>query len=364
MHLLIGGVLLVHALIHALGVAKGFGLAELPALTVPISRGRATLWLAACVLLLAATGLFVTRGRWFFAVAALGALLSQVAIAYSWRDARVGTVVNVALLALAGWGAFAYGPFGLRAEYERRAHALTKVAAPASPITDADLEPLPEPVQRYLRFVGVVGKPHVRGFRATFRGRIRSGPDAPWMELRGEQTNAVEPTVRLFFLDATMKGLPVDGLHAYTPEGAEMRVRLLSLLPVAHGSGVDFSRTETVTVLNDLCLMAPGALVDRRIAWKTIDARTVEATFTRGPHTVRATLLFDARGALVDFWSDDRPALAPDGKTFLRQRWSTPIREHRLQGGLLLPSRGEARYAAPGGDYAYIEFDDLAITML
>lgn len=362
MRLVLATVLLLHALLHGLGFAKGFGLAALPALTVPISRGRAVLWLTAGIVLLVATGLFVTRGRAFFAVAALGLVLSQVAIVLSWRDARVGTVANVVLLLCAVWGAFAFGPFGLRAEYEARARALVPTT-PSTPVAEAELAPLPEPVQRYLRFVGVVGRPHVRAFHATFRGRIRSGPDAPWIELRGEQTNAVEPTVRLFYLDATMKGLPVDGLHAYAPDGARMRVRLLSLLTVADGGGVDFSRTETVTVLNDLCVMAPGALVDRRIAWKTIDARTVEATFTQGPHTVRATLLFDDRGALVDFWSDDRPALAPDGRTFLPQRWSTPIGGYRLQGGLMLASRGEARYAAPGGEYTYIEFDDLTITM-
>ncbi len=361
MRLVIVTVLVLHALLHGLGFAKGFGLAALPALTVPISRGRGVLWLTAGLVLLVAATLFVLRARPFFAVAALGVVLSQIAIVLSFRDARAGTLPNVLLAACAVWGAFSFGPFGLRAEYDARAGALSTSVAP--PITEAELAPLPELVQKYLRFVGVVGRPHVRTFHATFRGRIRSGPDAPWMELRGEQTNAVEPTVRLFFLDATMKGLPVDGLHAYAPDGARMRVRLLSLLPVAGGSGLDFTRTETVTVLNDLCLMAPGALVDRRIAWKPIDARTVEATFTQGPHTVRATLLFDERGALVNFWSDDRPALAPDGRTFLPQRWSTPVGDYRLQGGLMLASRGEARYAAPTGEYAYIQFDDLSVTV-
>ncbi len=90
--------------------------------------------------------------------------------------------------------------------------------------------------------------------------------------------------------------------------------------------------------------------------------RSAEATYTNGPHTVRAVLRFDDTGALVDFWSDDRPSLAPDGEHFLPQRWSTPIGHYRAQGGLQLASRGEARYAAPTGEYSYIEFDSLELS--
>jgi hypothetical protein len=68
-------------------------------------------------------------------------------------------------------------------------------------------------------------------------------------------------------------------------------------------------------------------------------------------------LVLEDSGAIVDFWSDDRPALAEDGKTMLPSRWSTPVRDHRAMGPHRLPTRGEARYAAPDGEYAYIEID-------
>jgi hypothetical protein len=50
-------------------------------------------------------------------------------------------------------------------------------------------------------------------------------------------------------------------------------------------------------------------------------------------------------------------ALAGDGKTLLSQRWSTPVREYRAMGPYRLVAGGEARYAAPGGEYAYIEIE-------
>jgi len=170
--------------------------------------------------------------------------------------------------------AFAWGPFGLRAEYERLVRDGTaRMASSARPqnITEADLAALPPLVQRYLRFAGVVGTPRVQGFRARMTGRIRGSATAPWMPFVAEQHNFYDPARRFFWMEATRGGLPLDGLHAYGEEGASMRVRLLSLFPVAGAAGPGFTRTETVTLLNDMCIMAPAALLDAAIRWREID---------------------------------------------------------------------------------------------
>lgn len=228
-------------------------------------------------------------------------------------------------------------------------------------ITEADLAPLPAAVQRYLRQVGVVGQPRVEAFRVRMSGRIRGAADAPWMPFMAEQQSTIDPPRRLFFMQARRSGLPVDGLHAYDEHGATMRIRLLSMVPVVDLKGPQLTATETVTVLNDIAIMAPAALIDPSIRWREIDARQVEATLTIGPHTVRGVLVFDASGALADFWSDDRPALAPDGVTLLPQRWSTPVGRYLQQGPFRLASRGQGRYEAPSGAYAYIELDDIEV---
>jgi hypothetical protein len=42
-----------------------------------------------------------------------------------------------------------------------------------APVTEDDLDGLPEAVLRYLRFMGVVGRPRDWSFRARFEGRFR-----------------------------------------------------------------------------------------------------------------------------------------------------------------------------------------------
>jgi hypothetical protein len=350
----------VHALIHLMGFVKAFELVPLAQSRLPISRPMGVLWLAAAMLLLAAVAANFAAPRWFWLIGLVGLVASQTAIVAAWGDARFGTIANVVLLAAVIHGAYARGPFGLRAEYERLVRDGTaRLAGGARPriVTEDDLAALPPLVRRYLRFAGVVGTPGARGFRARMTGRIRGSASAPWMPFVAEQFNVHDPPRRYFWMEAARGGLPVDGLHVYGEADASMRIRLLSLLQVVHVSGPQLMRGETVTVLNDRCLFAPWSLLDPSIRWREIDARSVEATYTNGPHTVRAVLVFDDSGALVDFRSDDRPALAEDGKTLLPQRWSTPVRGYRAMGRHRLVAGGEARYAAPASDYAYIELE-------
>jgi len=358
-------VLVVHALIHLMGFAKAFGYAQLPQLAIPISRSMGVVWLLATLLLLAAAAALWIAPRTFWIIGGIGVVVSQVAIVASWGDARFGTLANVVVLMAVAYGAFAWGPFGLRADYLRHAsRALDSLPAqPTSVITEADLAPLPAPVRRYLRFAGVLGQPRVQSFRVRMTGRIRSAADAPWMPFAAEQHSFLQPPRRFFFMQARRSGLPLDGLHAYAEDGATMRIKLLSTFPVVDLKGPALTRTETVTVLNDMAIMVPAALIDPAIRWRQIDDRQVEATYTNGPNEVRAVLVFDATGALVNFWSDDRPALAADGVTLQPQRWSTPVGAYRSQGGYRLASRGEARYAAPGGEYAYAEFEGIEVTV-
>jgi hypothetical protein len=357
----------VHATIHGLGVAKGFGLPAPNALQTPISRPMGVLWLAAGVLLWAAAASLLIAPRWFWLVGGLGVLASQSVIITCWHDARFGTLANVVVAAAAVYFAFARGPFGLRAEYERLVHdgvaELTRCEPPPV-VTEADLDRLPHMVQRYLRFVGVVGAPRPMGFRVTMHGRIRGAAHDAWMPFVAEQHTFFNPPRRYFWMRATRGGVPLDGLHIYGASDASMRIRLLSLFSVIDVRGPALMKTETVTMLNDISIFTPAMLLESAIEWHELDARHVQATYRNGPHTIRAVLVFAESGELENFWSDDRPALAQDGSTMTPMRWSTPIREYRAMDGYQLASRGQGRYAPPSGEYAYLELDNIAVTQL
>jgi hypothetical protein len=279
------------------------------------------------------------------------------------------------LVAVLG-GVLAYlasSPSSLRAEFARevvRALADSNTTSVKTPdpasgsttlLTDADLAGLPSAVRRYVQLSGAVGRPRVRNFRARFRGRIRSGPTARWMPFTGEQVNTIDPAARLFYMDARMLGIPTQVLHRFVGPSATMRVRVASVFTAVDAKGPAMDAAETVTLFNDLCVMAPGAMIDPRIAWQEVDPLTVDATFTHLGRTVRARLTFNALGELRDFVADGRGAVSRDGLTFTPTRWSTPLHEYRDFGSARLMSRGEGVWHPASGEFAYLQFDLLEI---
>ena len=346
--------LYLHAVLHLLGFAKAFGLAALPQLPHTISRPWGLLWLAAGALLLTTATLLSFASRWWWVVGAVAGVTSQVVIVASWSDARFGTFANIALLAGVAWGCAHRGPWSLPAAYER-ALALATPGRLAEVLTEADLAGLPAPVQRYVRAAGVVGQPRVQNLRATWTGRIRSGPRAAWMDFTADQLDTFDTPRRFFLMDAVMKGLPVDVFHAFDEHGATMRVRLLSVKSMVDASGAVLTRSETVTLFNDLCLLAPGELVRPAIAWDAIDEHAARAHYTQGTNTISATLQFNDANELVDFHSDDRNP-SPDGSTAGPTPWTTPVRDYGRVGPARVFRTGETRWHPASGTWTYGEF--------
>lgn len=355
-------ILALHGLLHVLGAATGFGWAEFEQLKQPIGPAGALLWLLAALLVLTtAVLLAVGAPTWWWLVAAVAAVVSQAAIVSSWGDAKAGTAVTVLLVLVAGYGFLAEGPTSFHAQW--RDQATTAVAgqdADPPTLTEVDLAALPGPLAAYIRRTGAVGKPRVVNFHAELRGRIRSGPEAEWMPFTGEQLNTFGPRPqRAFVIDATRAGLPVTVLHSYADATATMRGKLLSLVPVLDSAGPEMNRGETVTVFNDLVLLAPGALVDAPVIWTEIDRNRVRGVFENGDQAVTADLIFNDSGDLVDFYSEDRLRASDDGTSFTRQPWSTPMTERGDFRGVRLPAIGEARWLDPvtGEWFTYIELE-------
>lgn len=356
-----------HGLTHLLGVAKGFGWANVSQLTKPIGVAGGVLWLLAAALVLSAAVLLaVGAPTWWWALAFGAATMSQISIATSWTDARAGTIVNLVLVLAAGIGFATEGPSSFHAQYRERAAQAVAAVNPSPAVLDtADLVDLPSPLAAYIRRSGAVGQPRVVSFHADFHGRIRSGPDAAWMPFTGQQVNTYGPRPRrIFLMDATRSGLPVTVLHVFTDTTATMRVKLLSLFTMVDASGPEMDRGETVTVFNDLVVMAPGAIVDAPVTWTAIDGRHVRGEFTDGDQTISAVLTFDAEHDLVDFVSDDRLAASSDGKSFTQRRWSTPLTDHHDNHGHRVFTLGKGVWNAgqPGESFTYLEFQLDAIS--
>jgi hypothetical protein len=338
-----------HGLVHFFGFTQAFSPPG-PSSTEPnISKPKGVLWLITALLFIVSSVLLYLASEWWWIVAVIAAVFSEGMILTSWKDAKFGTVVNIIVLLVAILG---YGKWSFEDTYRREARSLLKQDIhQADLLTEKDITGLPEPVKKYIRYTGCIGKPKVRNFKATFTGQLRQDVQSEWMNLNGEQYNFIDTPARLFFLNATMKYLPVAGFHRYVHGKASMDIRLLSLYRVQYASGNIMDTTETVTYFNDLCCLAPAALIDKRISWQSIDSNTVHAVFSNNAIRISAVLYFNAKAELVNFVSDNRYATV--GKTLKKYRWWTPLKNYKDYNGYRHAGYAETIYAYPKADFCY-----------
>jgi hypothetical protein len=342
---------LLHGLIHVLGFVKAFGLSDVKQLSQPISKTFGILWLLAFALLVGAAGLFAMGKSYWWTIALIAIVVSQVLIIYFWQDAKVGTIANIVILLAAVYG---YGSWGFYRGYQNDVQGCAQHIGDRrdSILSEADIAPLPEPVRRYLHYTGCVGKPKVKSFCIEFIGRLRKDERSEWMPFTSEQYNFMNTPTRLFFMKAVMKHLPVAGYHRYRNGRAIMDIRLLSLFTVQYQEGDEMNRAETVTFFNDMCCMAPATLIDKRIVWLQTERNTVRARFTNNDISITADLFFNDIGELVNFRSNDRYNV----DVGQRLPWSTPLKDYKQQNGYKLATTAEAIYTYPDKDVCYGTF--------
>jgi len=345
-------VIVIHGLIHLIGFARAFGLITVSEFTHPVSKLMGLIWLLATVAMLLVSAAILFGHKWWWILALAAVTLSQILILGQWQDAKFGTFLNViilmaALIGLAEWKF--YNTYSKDVQ-----QALNKaIPEPNNLITDADLLLLPPPVQKYLRYVGVVNTPKLKNVKIEFNGEMR-GKTNDWFPFQSEQYNTFDIPHRLFFMRGKMKGFNVPGYHAFKDGHASMTIKLFSMIPVIHKEGDKLDIAETVTVFNDMCIMAPASLIDPRIEWEEKDSLSVQATFTNKGITISAELFFNEKGQLINFISDDRYEMT--GKTPLRLRFSTPMSSYKNFNGINVPSYGEAIWHYPEGEFVYGKF--------
>jgi len=358
MRIVLAAFIALHGLIHLLGPAKAFGWANVNQLRSSISHGMGLVWLLAAVLLVVGAASLAVRAGWWWYPTLAGLVFSQGLIVSAWGDAKFGTIANVIILVplLITAVDTRSSSFSARFAHDRSA-LLSRPFAAATVVSENDLTSLPPLMQKYLRNLGVVGRERVRNVQVTFNAQMRSSATSPWMESTATQYESFFPPARLFHMNASRSGVPFDVFHRYVGDSATFQVRIVGLISMVNKSGAGLTNDETVTLMNDILVMAPAAALDLPFIFETTGDHTLRATFRNAGYTVAAELTFDDAGDLVGFHSADRAHDREGGAAI----WSTPISGYRLVDGIRIGTQGDANWIDAAGEWTYGRFQITSI---
>ncbi len=347
MRIILTILLALHGLVHLFVFTRIFGWIDITLLAGKISKPFGMVSLAAGLLMVTASYLHAKKTSHWWLLAFISILLSQFLVFYYWVGTFYWTVANL-LIFLFALVDFSKWKFDRKYKYDILI-GLERIGSLKNELLEEqDIKHLPALVQKYLIYTGSIGKPKVKSMKVEFAAEMR-GKKQDWFSLTTSQHNFFDQLERFFFMKAIVKGLPARGYHLYRNNQAGMKVKMFSMIPIVKKSGKELFIAETVTLLNDMCFLAPPSLIDKRIQWEEIDHFSVKAFLTNQGTTVSAILHFNEMGQLINFVSRDRY----DINEMKQYTFSTPIKDYREINGYQLAHYGEAIWHYPGEEFVY-----------
>ena len=220
----------------------------------------------------------------------------------------------------------------------------------------AELEGLPEPVQRHLAQVIAPGTPLATSARLRMRGTIKVGR---WLPFRAHQL--LNPH-NGFVWTARAAGI-IAGSDRYLDGAGAMDWKLAGLVTVAHAEGPDVSRSAAGRAGAE-AIWLPTTLLPRfGVRWSAGPDGQVTAAFRVGDTPLELRLRLDAAGRITslvfDRWGD------PDNRgTFAQHRFGGEFTGYRSFQGLTIPSQGRLGWFYgqdrwPAGEFFRYQITDL-----
>jgi hypothetical protein len=219
-------------------------------------------------------------------------------------------------------------------------------------ITSDMFEKLPDSVQRYLAYTGVVGSPWIDTVRLKQVGKFRQGPDRPWMPVTADEFFTTNPPSLIWNARFKVAGLPLlRAKDRYESGHGHMFGKLAGLFTVFDISGEELDQATMIRYLNEI-MWFPTAFLGENISWEDVDEHSAQVTFSDHGKSVAARMFFDDVGRIANFTTMRYREI--DGE-FSFDRWSTPILGYGKLAGLKLPIRGQAVWNLASGDLPYAD---------
>ncbi|HEY6100041.1 MAG TPA: DUF6544 family protein [Anaeromyxobacter sp.] len=227
---------------------------------------------------------------------------------------------------------------------------------PDAPVTEEDLRAVPEPVARWVRWSGAVGKKRISALRVLHNGRLRTGGDRPWMPIHGEYLITTrKPSFQWYGKAKVAPAVSVAAVDSYFEGEGHTVVKALSAFPVVDASSSDVGESAFGRCIAELSL-APTFFLDRELVWcERSGPDSASCTVADGRFSADAELFVNRDGSLdrvVVMRRFDRGG----GRSTL-ERFTGKSSEPRSHGGRMFPGRIDGTWNLPEGDLHYVSFE-------
>lgn len=349
-----------HGLLHFIGFAREWNLGThrpLSAKTfVDLSAGSSRLagysWLLAGLLFMTGAILYLLRNDLFWAPTAVALLISQALIIIYWDEARYGTAINVMILMVVIHGV---GVARFNSHVNADVDRLHRQAASTSrTVTDEMIAPLPDPVQRWLRTSGVVGKAHPNTLRIEQRGTLRLKPNGRWLPFRAVQHFSIDPPSFVWQAQVRMAPLVTIAAHdRYVDGHGQMLIKPLYFFTAANSSGAEVDQGTLVRYMAEMAWF-PQAATNSYLHWQAVNEHQAKVTMEYNGISASGLYTFDEDGNVTSF---EALRYGDFDGTYRQEPWQVSVTGYKNLGGRRLGSSSELTWKLPEGDFKWLRVE-------
>lgn len=346
--------IIIQGLIHFLGFIKGFGIVEVKELSLYISKPVGLIWLSTGILFLIYGFSWWNNYNFSWVIGIAAVIISQVLVFIYWKDAKAATLPN---LIITGVAIISLGSYNFNKHIQADTSRLLSRSKmlPEKVVSEKDLEGLPNPVQKWLRHSGVIGKPFISNARIIQKLEMKMKPgQEKWLKAKALQYSTVDVPAFIWSVDARMNSLiGFKGRDKFEDGKGEMLIKLESLVNVVNEKGEKLDEGSLQRYLGEMVWL-PTLALSPYVSWKEVNDNTAIATLNYMGTKGSGTFYFNNDGEFIRFstWRfKDNEANAK------RYEWVLKVQEHKSFEGIRVPSTMTATWKLEKEDWTWLKLD-------
>ncbi len=226
---------------------------------------------------------------------------------------------------------------------------------PTDIISVSDIATLPNPVKRYFRHCGYIGRIKMINAKIEFENAfLKRESNNKWMKLKCHQYNSITEPTRIVYLKNNILGvIPFEARDKSQNGKGNMLIKLMKRITVADAKGVEMDISSLVTVLSETFIIPTYALQDY-IKWETIDDNNAKATLTYNDTKVSGVFRFNNKGEMISFYTEDRYNAEKDGN-YNKIPWSIVVNNYMEKNGMKFPCEIKVIWHTNNGNFEYFK---------
>jgi len=205
---------------------------------------------------------------------------------------------------------------------------------------------LPDPVQRYFRYVLSEGQPYINYVRLKHVGQFKAGFDKKWNSIKGEEYFTTSKPG--FIWIGSLKYL--TAIDSFISGRGNLKILLGSFLKIKEAKGFKYSQGELQRWLGESVWFPTNLLPSENVKWSAIDYHSAKLTYTYKKFNLYYIVTFNETGQIMEM---ETKRFMGDGNP---ETWIGKLSCYKKYHGILVPTKLEASWKTRDIEFSYAKF--------